>query len=490
MKLEMTVARKFALTTGSLIAGILLLGGIAHHQLASVNRVTQTIIEDPLPGMARIADVEGQVLELRGNVWRHIASPDATEKADLDRADAELMRKTKQALDAYRGTVHTEADRSLFEGTLTAWEQYQRALDRPLVLSRGGREKEAHAAYLGETAAPFDTLRDSLKSIVALNQRQGVELGAESQKTYSRTVWVLVVAMAACAIGGSGLAFFIIGGMNRQLRQAVKELFGGAEQVASAARQIASASQSLAQGASEQAASLEETSSSSEEINAMARRNSEDSRGAAELVANSQQGFLQANESLDQMVDAMGQISSQSGKIAKIIKVIDEIAFQTNILALNAAVEAARAGQAGLGFAVVADEVRNLAQRSAQAAKDTTLLIEESIARSDDGKAKVDQVASAIRAITGEAGKVKSLVDGVSTGSQEQTRGIEQVARAITQMEHVTQKNAANAEQGAAAAEELNAQSESLKGVVRRLQSMVGGGDKQESLANDSIWAM
>jgi methyl-accepting chemotaxis protein/methyl-accepting chemotaxis protein-1 (serine sensor receptor) len=166
--------------------------------------------------------------------------------------------------------------------------------------------------------------------------------------------------------------------------------------------------------------------------------------------------------------------------VAKIIKVIDEIAFQTNILALNAAVEAARAGEAGMGFAVVADEVRNLAQRCAQAAKDTAALIEESIVKSNDGKTKVDQVAVAIRAITEDSAKVKTLVDEVSLGSQEQTRGIEQVAKALTQMEQVTQQSAANAEESAAAAEELTAQASTLMEVVHQLSSMVGGGEAED----------
>ena len=174
--------------------------------------------------------------------------------------------------------------------------------------------------------------------------------------------------------------------------------------------------------------------------------------------------------------EAMKDLDASGENIARIIKVIDGIAFQTNILALNAAVEAARAGEAGMGFAVVADEVRNLAQRCAQAAKDTAALIEESIAKSNDGKVKVDQVASAIRAISEESAKVKTLVDEVNLGSQEQARGIEQIGKAITQMEQVTQKTAANAEESASAAEELSAQSETLKNVVVRLTAMVGGG--------------
>jgi methyl-accepting chemotaxis protein/methyl-accepting chemotaxis protein-1 (serine sensor receptor) len=171
----------------------------------------------------------------------------------------------------------------------------------------------------------------------------------------------------------------------------------------------------------------------------------------------------------------MAEISSSNDGVAKTIKIIDEIAFQTNILALNAAVEAARAGEAGMGFAVVADEVRNLAQRCAQAAKDTASLIEDSVAKSREGKVRVGDIAEAIRDVTEDAAKVKTLVAQVCTGSEEQTRGIEQVAKAIVQMEHVTQQTAASAEQSAAAAEELNAQSEALNHIVKRLRVMVVG---------------
>jgi methyl-accepting chemotaxis protein len=172
----------------------------------------------------------------------------------------------------------------------------------------------------------------------------------------------------------------------------------------------------------------------------------------------------------------MREITGSSGKISKIIKVIDEIAFQTNILALNAAVEAARAGEAGMGFAVVADEVRNLAQRSAQAAKDTAALIEESISRSHDGSTKLERVGEVIHAITESAAKVKTLVDEVNLGSQEQARGIEQISKSIAQMDRVTQTTAAQAQQSASASEELSAQAEATKQVVLRLAVLVGGG--------------
>ena len=293
--------------------------------------------------------------------------------------------------------------------------------------------------------------------------------------------------LATSLIAGSLLAVFVTRSVNAALTRAITELTEGAEQVASAASQVSSSSQALAQGSSEQAASLEETSASSEEINSMARKNSENSSGAADLVSTSQRKFIETNQSLDQMVVAMSEINSQSDKIAKIIKVIDEIAFQTNILALNAAVEAARAGEAGMGFAVVADEVRTLAQRCAQAARDTAALIEESISKSNDGKTKVDQVAAAFREITEESGKVKTLVDEVNLGSQEQARGLDQIGKAITQMEQVTQRTAASAEESASAAEELNAQSENLKAVVERLQAMVGGGQESDGRARRAL---
>ena len=212
----------------------------------------------------------------------------------------------------------------------------------------------------------------------------------------------------------------------------------------------------------------------------MTQSNANNSKDATKLMAKTDAQVIEANRQLKEMVSSMQDIGAASDKIAKIIKIIDEIAFQTNILALNAAVEAARAGEAGLGFAVVADEVRNLAQRCAQAAKDTAALIEESIVKSNDGKTKVDQVAVAIRAITEESAKVKTLVDEVSLGSQEQTRGIEQVAKALTQMEQVTQQSAANAEESAAAAEELTAQASTLMEVVRQLSAMVGRAEEEE----------
>jgi len=289
-----------------------------------------------------------------------------------------------------------------------------------------------------------------------------------SKMTIGKKLSLCIGAMVAVALGMTYAS----------LRGIAGNMVEGSDQVASAAVQVSSASQSLAQGASEQAASLEQTSSSSEEINSMTHKNAENTKTATELTGQVDQQVTAANETLEQMVVSMNEIKASSDKVSKIIKVIDEIAFQTNILALNAAVEAARAGEAGMGFAVVADEVRNLAQRCAQAAKDTASLIEESIAKSHDGIAKLDLVAEAIRSITGSASQVKHLVDEVHVGSEEQKRGIDQIAQAIAQMQQVTQKNAANAEESASASEELSAHAESMRAVADKLQELVGGAEK------------
>src|SRR5262249_25566739 len=203
-------------------------------------------------------------------------------------------------------------------------------------------------------------------------------------------------------------------------------------------------------------------------------RNAENSQNAAGLMGEVDARVKDSNQALGDMVASMDSIQESSRRVAKIIKTIDEIAFQTNILALNAAVEAARAGEAGMGFAVVADEVRNLAQRSAQAAKDTAELIEASIARTEGGSQRVGQVATSITAITESVGKVKALVDEVSAASRQQSQGIDQVSQAVAQMERVTQTTAATAEESAAASEELSAQASTTLSVVGRLEQLVG----------------
>ena len=363
------------------------------------------------------------------------------------------------------------------ESGLPAWKASVEEMDR---LCAAGQVEAADQVRKTRQRPIADQMAKSANSILDINRQLLVDATRAADNEATRNRWIVLACIGIALLVGA-VIIFVVRLVNRSLRQAAAELAEGAEQVASAANQVSSSSQSLAQGSSEQAASLEETSASSEQISSIARKGSENSREAASLVTGSQEKFVHTNRSLDQMVLAMGDIQAQSGSIAKIIKVIDEIAFQTNILALNAAVEAARAGEAGMSFAVVADEVRNLAQRCAQAARDTTGLIEESIAKSNQGKLQVDGVAAGIREIAAEFGQVKTLVDELNQGSDEQTRGIEEVAKAVVQIQQITQSTAAGAEESAAAAEELNAQSETLKAVVQRLTALVGGGETRRT---------
>jgi methyl-accepting chemotaxis protein/methyl-accepting chemotaxis protein-1 (serine sensor receptor) len=382
--------------------------------------------------------------------------------------------RIKKAAAEMKPLLVSASGRQLVTAIESKVNEWQPLWQRILELTAAGRFQE-----INSVVAQTDSLADQLQEACAQSQQNQRSHLAESAKegaeASSRSRWIAIVLIGICLAVG-GVVLLVVRDVSVTLRQLAAEMSEGAWRVSGAAAQVASFSQSLAQGASEQAASIEETSATSEEINSMARKNTENSRAAALLVTKSQQRFLETNQSLEQMLVAMGEINASSDKISRIIKVIDEIAFQTNILALNAAVEAARAGEAGMGFAVVADEVRNLAQRCAQAAKDTEALIQESINKSSDGKNKVDQVASAIHSITEESSKVKTLVDEVSVGSEEQARGIDHIGSAILQMEQVTQKAAANAEESASAAEELNGQSDLLKDIVQRLILIVGGG--------------
>jgi methyl-accepting chemotaxis protein len=271
------------------------------------------------------------------------------------------------------------------------------------------------------------------------------------------------------------LTIVLVRTTNKILRSLAAEISANAEQSASAATQVSSASQTLAAGSSEQAASLEETSSSLEELNSITKRNA-DSADAAKAATH--QARLSADggaQQMNTMTTAMDSIQAASQEVTKILKTIDEIAFQTNILALNAAVEAARAGEAGMGFAVVAEEVRALAQRCAAAARETAIKIEDSVARSQQGVQISSDVAKYFATIQQQILQLDNIVGEIATASREQSQGINQVSTAVSQMDKVTQANAAGAEETASAAEELSSQAEMMRAAVGNLRKLVDG---------------
>ena len=280
---------------------------------------------------------------------------------------------------------------------------------------------------------------------------------------------LLVVLVAA------GFTWFNQRYITRPVAAAAESLLIGSEQIATASSEVSASSQVLATGSSEQAASLEETSASIEEMSSVTRRNAETAQGAKALATEASGAADAGTASMERMARAMQEMKASNGEIAKIIKTIDEIAFQTNLLALNAAVEAARAGEAGAGFAVVAEEVRALAQRSAAAAKETAGQIESALARSDEGARLSVEASESLARIVEKVRAMDRLIAEIAQASGEQSHGINQLNSAVTQIDKVTQGNAAAAEQTAAAAQELNAQSFELKRLATTLEVMVAG---------------
>ncbi|MEE8575629.1 MAG: methyl-accepting chemotaxis protein, partial [candidate division Zixibacteria bacterium] len=298
---------------------------------------------------------------------------------------------------------------------------------------------------------------------IAEDTRMDAKNGMESAQS-SAITFIIIISSVAMVIGIIS-AFFIIISITRPVNRIISGLTEGAEQVGSASEQVAAASQSLAEGSSEQASSLEETSSSLEEMSSMTRQNADNARQANGLASDASSAADKGMNAMNSMSEAMVEIKKSSDETAKIIKVIDEIAFQTNLLALNAAVEAARAGEAGKGFAVVAEEVRNLAQRSAEAAKDTSALIEGSQKNAEAGVKSTEELVEILKNITGGIKKVTDLLGEVTAASDEQAQGVEQLNTAVGQMDQVTQQNASNAEESSSASEELASQAQEMQRV-------------------------
>jgi methyl-accepting chemotaxis protein len=302
------------------------------------------------------------------------------------------------------------------------------------------------------------------------------QLPAKEFQAGVRTIELYLVGFGLLMLGGTVCAvLFVAGRVSHLIRNVVSDLDGSAGQVVAASSQIAQTSQSVAQGASQQAASLEEASETAREVTEGAQKSKERTATLAGVMQDAGTSFQAMDNSMEQLLRWMKDSKHSSEKVSKIIKTIDEIAFQTNILALNAAVEAARAGEAGMGFAVVADEVRNLAKRSADAAKETSTLIQDSIGKTAEGQVTVDRCAQAMATNSQLAKRVVQLTDELDRATVEQVRGIDLISQAMSRMEQTTQETAASAEESAAASQELTAQSESMRGIVAQLRALVDG---------------
>ena len=286
--------------------------------------------------------------------------------------------------------------------------------------------------------------------------------------------WALALSIVTW-LATQAFVMIVSRSISRPLEEASAEVDQHAVDMTSTAEHVAASAQVISNGATQQAAALEQTAASMEQMASMTRQNADHTQEAAHLIADVDACVKEANTALDELLRSMASIHTSSKEVGQIIKTIDDIAFQTNLLALNAAVEAARAGEAGKGFAVVADEVRSLAHRSAQAAHNTTTLIQQSIDSAGRGNSGVTQVAKAISAITESVATVKRLIEQISLASREQAHGIAQVSHAISEMEKLTQRTAASAQESAAVSEELTARADASKISAASLSRLVSG---------------
>jgi methyl-accepting chemotaxis protein len=457
---------------------LLLFAGVAVASFILLKHVKASVVSiqtDSVPGLVAAGRIKASAANGQRFVLRHVLAKTADEKKVFEDKIAAVTTATAEAIADYEKVSNTAEDKKSMDEVKATREKNSEVRKVVLQLSRDGKADEALQVIATNQAAAYEAYQKEVDDLVNFNEDDAV---AATKSALASTVMAsngIVGAALFTIVLGLVLAMVIVRSISKVLKNVSVSLAEGAEQTVSAAGQVSSSSQSLAEGASEQAASLEESSSSLEEMASMTKRNAENAQKASELTKQTRAAADKGSADMQTMITAMDGIKTSGDETAKIIKTIDEIAFQTNILALNAAVEAARAGEAGMGFAVVADEVRNLAQRSAQAAKETAAKIEGSLSRAAQGVEISAKVAMSLDEITSKVRQVDELVAEVAGASREQTEGITQINIAVGQMDKVTQSNAANAEESAAAAEELNAQAETMKQSVSELQQLVGG---------------
>ncbi len=441
-------------------------GGPYYAQIA----LSKDLVADILPPPAYI--LEAYLL-----TFEAINAPDATVREQKLTRLWETEKEFHARHDFWAGALESSRMKSaLIESAAQPAEEFFRlAHTRLLPALQSGDVAGAQRLATHEMRDAYAQHRAAIDEVVTLANQFTAEREQEAAAAvHSGTYWEVGLGLAGL-LAGVLFGAAILRNLNFTLREVSDSLAAGAHETARAAAQVASSSQSLADGASRQAASLEESSASLEEMAAMTKRNAEGALQAKSLSGQTRVAADTGAAAVGEMTSAMEALRGSANEISKIVKTIDEIAFQTNILALNAAVEAARAGEAGAGFAVVAEEVRNLAQRSATAARETAGRIQDSVTKSEHGVQVSAKVGQTLAEIVERVREVDHIIAEIATASQEQTQGIGQVNTAVSEIDRVTQAVAGNAEETAAAAEQLNAQSGAMQDAVGQLRAVLEG---------------
>lgn len=460
------------------------IAAVGYLGLVRVGQQAEGIANEALPGVKISNHVLVLAYEYRVLTLKHVLTRDPEEKKTLDAACDALAPKIAGELANYAALVRTDTEREALAKIDPAFQRYREMARAIRELSNAG-QTDAAVAAINQAAASYAAFQSAALAIVEYNEAASERMAGTASATIAWVERSIFLLSAVGLVGALLAALFITRSISRLVRRIAEGIDDASTQVAAAANQVAASSQSLAEGASEQAASLEETSASLEEMASMAKRNRANAEQAKAVAAETRGAADAGAGQIAQMRRAMDEIAASSQEIGKIVKTIDEIAFQTNILALNAAVEAARAGEAGAGFAVVADEVRALAQRSATSARETATKIEIAVQKSQQGVTISTHVAQALAQIVEKARQVDTYVAEIAQSSHEQDVGVQQLNSAVAQMDKVTQSNASGAEESAAAAEELSGQAATLReGVADLLQ--LAGADARGTAASAS----
>jgi len=469
-----TIGRRLIAGFAAVITITVALGAFTYSRLTVILAHSNRVTRESFAGQELIHQIDSEVREVYALTLKHKLTDDA-ERAGQILTSIKAHLETLNALAGkYEETVTTSAERELLQAIKDARGPYATA-SVDVILSDPGKLKETLALVEKELDPAYAKYLAAVSAAVAAENARTNEAGQRISSLVNSGRNGILAGLLTALLASVVIAFLLNRGLSRVLHRLLCSLNEGSVQLAATAGQVLAGSQELTAGAGEQAASLERTSANLDEISSMIRRNAENAQAAKQLAGQTRAAADAGTEDMQAMNTAIAEIKASGDNIAKIIKTIDEIAFQTNILALNAAVEAARAGESGLGFAVVADEVRSLAQRSTSAARETANCIADSIRKSERGVQLNAKVARGLQEILLKARRVDELVAEIAAASHEQSQGLVHVTGAMSQMDRVTQANAASAEQSTTAVAELQALAQNVEAAVNELGLLVSG---------------